>query len=77
MALIEHLVPAPSPPPTRRCTQVGPGDWVLTRTGWAKIHLNTARGRIFIPRVWTVVTEDGRELGPTDCLRYAYAEDLE
>ena len=63
--------------PPRSCTQVGPGDFVLTRQGWARIATNTAHRRLFLPRTWTVITEDGRELGIYDCLRYAYAKDLE
>jgi hypothetical protein len=63
-------------PPARTCTGVGPGDYVLTRRGWARIVTNSAHKRLFIPRAWTITTEDGRTLGVYDCLRYARAGDL-
>lgn len=63
--------------PIRSCTQVGPGDYVLTCDGWTRITSNTAHRRLFIPRSWTITTEDGRVLGVFDCLRYARAGDLD
>jgi hypothetical protein len=62
--------------PSRNASEVGPGDFVKTGTGWQRIDSITAIGECQ-PRTLVVHTVGGRTYGPLGVERYARAEDLE
>jgi len=61
----------------RSVTEVGPGDYVKTASGWHQIASNTAFGMPRTPRSWSVRTSGGALHGMWDIYAYAKAEDME
>lgn len=62
--------------PTRKVTEIGPGDYVKVGSVWRRVEANSAHGAQHTPRDWTIRSEAGTH-GMWGVNRYAKAEDLE